>query len=110
MRVRIPSRTPTCEIDMKPKPAIVVKPRVKTGRPDLDAMYTAQLIERLRAINANAHYLTGRLFGPLSDDELVELEAERTAIKAVLAHREHIPGKVEAKKIRQDAQRAKQCR
>lgn len=92
---------------MKPKPEIVVKPRVKTGRPDLDALHTRQLLDRLGSERAKITYING-LFGEPADGERQAVEAEMNAIKAVLATREHIPSKAEAKKIRQD--RAKQCR
>lgn len=89
---------------MKPKPAIVVKPRVKTGRPDLDALHTRQLLDRLGSERAKiTHY--GFMFPLTTEGDETGLEsirAEIDAIKAVLATREHIPTKAEAKTIRQD--------
>lgn len=75
----------------------------------LNHMYTKQLIDRLRAIRANHHYMD-RLFGEPTPEQRVAVEAEVNAIKAILATREHVPGKVEAKQLRQYKQHRKQTR
>lgn len=75
----------------------------------LNAMHTKQLIDRLRSIRGNHHYMD-RLYGEPTPEQRVVVEAEVNAIKAILATREHVPGKVEAKMIRQYKQHRKQTR
>lgn len=73
------------------------------------SMYTKQLIDRLRGIRANHHYMD-RLYGEPTPEQRVAVEAEVNAIKAILSTREHVPGKVEAKQLRQYKQHRKQTR
>lgn len=75
----------------------------------LNAMHTRQLIDRLRGIRAG-HGVMNRLYGEATPEQREVLEAEANMIKDILATREHVPGKAEAKQIRQAKQKAKQAR
>lgn len=75
----------------------------------LNNWYTKQLIDRLRSIRAGHHNMD-RLYGEPTPEQRAVLDAEVDAIKAILATREHVPGKVEAKQLRQYKQHRKQTR
>jgi hypothetical protein len=75
----------------------------------LNKWYTKQLLNRLRDIRANISVVNGH-WGDPTPEEAAAAEVEANAIKAILATREHVPGKIEAKQIRQYKQHRKQTR
>lgn len=78
-------------------------------RQSLEAMHTRQLIDKLRSIRAG-HGVMNRLYGEATPEQCEAIEAEANLIKDILSTREHIPGKTEAKQIRQYKQHRKQTR
>lgn len=78
---------------------------------NLEKLHTRQLMQRLRGIRAGTHPSHFKpAYRDYTPEEQAALEAEVNAIKAILATREHIPNKVEAKATRQANQRSKQVR
>lgn len=75
----------------------------------LKTMHTRQLIDKLRSTRASMTMING-LYGEPTPEQREAVEAEVNLIKSVLATREHVPGKAEAKQIRQYKQHRKQTR
>lgn len=67
---------------------------------DLEKLYTKQLINKLREVN-----LCGSEYDSESKKE--NLDRYIKSIKQVLSTREHIPNKIESKKIRQEKAKKK---
>jgi len=78
-------------------------------RQSLEAMHTRQLIDKLRSTRASMTMING-LYGEPTPEQREAVEADVNLIKSVLATREHVPGKAEAKQIRQYKQKLKQAR
>jgi hypothetical protein len=78
-------------------------------RQSLEKLHTKQLLNLLRGNRAGVHRLNKYYVDP-TPEEAAAAEADANLIKSILATREHVPGKDEAKQIRQAKQKAKQAR